>query len=800
MQSLIPFLKMPNNRMKKCLSTVVEPNMILEASINSPLQRFVRAKKRINQTFEEINNYLKESRLFLLDCDISDDNDQELQKNLSQLDLFTDQVSGIDEVLCRDHMKVAFFGRTSNGKSTVVNAMLSDRILPSGIGHTTNCFVSVVGADSEETHMEITETNEWCNVESLQQLAHALGDRKLDPSSLLKVHWPKSRCPLLRDDVVFVDSPGIDVSPDLDSWIDKHCLDADVFVLVVNSESTLNHTEKCFFHKVNEKLSRPNVFILNNRWDASADDDPEMVELVRQQHLERTTSFLVDELKCVSRKDANDRVFFVSALETLRHRISQKRLQSEGKPMRQESIDEDDPGFRVGKTARRQEFEDFENKFKECISKSAIATKFYAHTSTGIAITESMQKIMEQIHSVAYSQRQWCTAERQDLQDTLDFMTNELEKVTEEIKNRIQTISCEVEQQVTKVMSDEIRRLDYLVGTFDYPFHIHPGFMRTYKNELHSYLEKGLGTNLKAKCSAPLLESIHEYKSAMKDQIFGLIPAAASITTVPQTPRSSFEVSYELDVHHLCADFQEDVTFRFSLGWTSLLNKFIAHRNPRLAMLLGAPVKKSTFFTPPARRRATMFPEDEVDKARGTQISARPEEEMLTSLSRYEEDELTVAVINSLGTLGSTTAMGFVVGAGLVWKALGWKLIGCLFSGYTFIYIYERVMWTNSAKEKCFKKQFAEYASEKLQLVVSFTSKSCSHQVEQELSMTFSQLASQVDSAKEKLKSRIAELNEEIGRLETLEAKAKLHKNKAAWLEGDLKKFVDEFSLNTSKL
>ena len=53
-------------------------------------------------------------------------------------------------------MKVAFFGRTSNGKSTVVNAMLSDRILPAGIGHTTNCFVSVLGAEGNEAYLEDT--------------------------------------------------------------------------------------------------------------------------------------------------------------------------------------------------------------------------------------------------------------------------------------------------------------------------------------------------------------------------------------------------------------------------------------------------------------------------------------------------------------------------------------------------------------------------------------------------------------------------------------------------------------------
>ena len=37
-------------------------------------------------------------------------------------------------------------------------------------------------------------------------------------------------------------SPGIDMSPDVDGWIDTHCQDADVFVLVANSESTLMHS------------------------------------------------------------------------------------------------------------------------------------------------------------------------------------------------------------------------------------------------------------------------------------------------------------------------------------------------------------------------------------------------------------------------------------------------------------------------------------------------------------------------------------------------------------------------------
>ena len=79
---------------------------------------------------------------------------------------------------------------------------------------------------------------------------------------------PSSRCALLAEDVEFVDryeqseqclrhrplsscllsvsacmtfvlSPGVDMNANTDEWITKHCLDADVFVLVSNAESTI---------------------------------------------------------------------------------------------------------------------------------------------------------------------------------------------------------------------------------------------------------------------------------------------------------------------------------------------------------------------------------------------------------------------------------------------------------------------------------------------------------------------------------------------------------------------------------
>ncbi|KAF7239392.1 Mitofusin-2 [Varanus komodoensis] len=266
----------------------------------SPLKHFVTAKKKINGIFEQLASYIQESATFLEETHRNAELDPvTTEEQVQEVKGYLSKVSGIAEVLARRHMKVAFFGRTSNGKSTVINAMLWDKVLPSGIGHTTNCFLRVEGTDGHDAFLLTEGSEEKQSVKTVNQLAHALHqDELLTAGGLVSVMWPNCKCPLLKDDLVLMDSPGIDVTTELDSWIDKFCLDADVFVLVANSESTLMQTvapgeplpgklwggsvpgkEKQFFHKVNARLSRPNIFILNNRWDASA-SEPEYMEEV----------------------------------------------------------------------------------------------------------------------------------------------------------------------------------------------------------------------------------------------------------------------------------------------------------------------------------------------------------------------------------------------------------------------------------------------------------------------------------------------------------------------------------------
>ena len=52
-----------------------------------------------------------------------------------------------------------------------------------------------------------------------------------------------------------------------------------------------------------------------------------------------------------------------------------------------------------------------------------------------------------------------------------------------------------------------------------------------------------------------------------------------------------FQANFELDVPRLCTDFREDIEFRSSLGWQAISRKFLAPRNARLAIALGANVR-----------------------------------------------------------------------------------------------------------------------------------------------------------------------------------------------------------------
>lgn len=64
-------------------------------------------------------------------------------------------------------------------------------------------------------------------------------------------------------------------------------------------------------------------------------------------------------------------------------------------------------------------------------------------------------------------------------------------------------------------------------------------------------------------------------------------------------------------------------------------------------------------------------------------------------------------------------------------KTIGWRVLVGVGALYGCIYLYERLSWTNSAKERAFKAQYVRHATKKLKMIVDLTSANCSHQVQQ---------------------------------------------------------------------
>lgn len=164
--------------------SLVDANSRQLHNVSSPLQIFVKAKKNINDIFGDISDYVVETTSFIegkrlprsLNLIVANTSHfSALAESQGQGDIvdkaeaeafrsFVFKINNIREVLARDHMKVAFFGRTSNGKSSVINAMLRDKILPSGIGHTTNCFCQVEGVDGHDAYLVKEGSEEKLNV------------------------------------------------------------------------------------------------------------------------------------------------------------------------------------------------------------------------------------------------------------------------------------------------------------------------------------------------------------------------------------------------------------------------------------------------------------------------------------------------------------------------------------------------------------------------------------------------------------------------------------------------------------
>ncbi|KAI0982032.1 hypothetical protein GJ496_000425 [Pomphorhynchus laevis] len=699
----------------------------------SPLRLFSNAKQELTDCFCRLENLCEEMTGFVssLECYNSD------IKCELPIQVHLGKVQAILKVISRNNMKVVFFGRTSNGKSTVINSMLCDQILPSGLGHTTNCFIQISGTEEDKSSFRIAGSDQTYPIKELNKFNSQDSESRVSVNEMIQISWPKERCALLNEDIVLIDSPGIDVSADLDSWIEKHCMDADVFVLVSNAESVLSRTEKQFFFSVREKLSSPNIFILNNRWDATADEDDHGQRL-RKNHEDMEISFLCDELHvCSNHEEASKRIYFISAKESLRKRIglepSSVRL----------------PGCEQ----RLEEFSVFEKEFTICLSKSAVFTKFRPHAERGIFICNEIKAYLDELYIECSQKENQFNSDYDKAVREVEHIENTLHELTAVVKDKIRKVVESVEYEVGLALESEIQILFDLIGEFEIPFSSDDDNLQWYKKELHMFIEKKLGEKMSSRLGNVLLRTLDNVQNDIRGDILKLVSVTKEKDVQSVMSRTDFSVAYRFYCTNLCADFVEDISFRFSLSPTAIFSKVF-----RLFNLKSDSVDDQEFSNNFIDTATTMMP-----------------------------------ALRTASVLSSANGMLILTASSIVWKGIGWRFVLICVGAYGLIFAYERLMWTRKAQELQFKRQYVDYAANKLYSMIDMISGNASHQVQEELSLFFAQMCKFVDESKDEQLDEIRKLKESKFVWASISKKtAKIRSNANSAL-GKILKFTKEY-------
>jgi hypothetical protein len=212
-----------------------------------------------------------------------------------------------------------------------------------------------------------------------------------------------------------------------------------------------------------------------------------------------------------------------------------------------------------------------------------------------------------------------------------------------------------------------------------------------------------------------------------------------------------------LDCSNLCSDFREDIQFKFSLGVPSLWQRFVQNQKESLT-----------------------------GSKHNNQLES-PSSSLLSSTN----DLITTA--NNISVLTSKSGLVALGGCALIWRSVGWKVLGVVAGIYGTLYLYERVMWTKKAQERAFKRQYADYASSKMKLIVDMTSGNASAQVQQELSMYFAQTIRYVDMEKDDLTDNMKQIKIEIDQLLKYIDKGKKLKKQGDKIDNELSEFSNQY-------
>jgi ribosome biogenesis GTPase A len=187
--------------------------------------------------------------------------------------------------LRKGRMSVVVLGEFNHGKSTVVNALLGEEILPTGITPTTAVITHLVHGDEPKAEIQPPRGGERTSV-SYDEMGAAIRheEESGEEPEYVEIQYPNE---LLEDSLVLVDTPGVnDISRQKVEITYGYVPKADVILYVLDATQVLKKSEITFIKDRLLKANRDRIIFVLGKTDALSSEDVKEVETYARERLE----------------------------------------------------------------------------------------------------------------------------------------------------------------------------------------------------------------------------------------------------------------------------------------------------------------------------------------------------------------------------------------------------------------------------------------------------------------------------------------------------------------------------------
>ena len=220
-------------------------------------------------------------------------------------------------LITQDVFRIVFVGGFSRGKSTVVNALLGEKILPSKLSPTTAVITIVrYGEDKQATifYKDKQMKPETVPIERLREFViipkgghteDSLGSRIDTPIEKIEISYPFDLC---RNGVEIVDTPGLDDDYSRNKIVMGYLPNSDAAVVVLSSQQVLTEDETRLIEEELIPRGFSHIFYLINFADEpmSSEEKKQVMSRFRRIIGSEERTFLVSAKQSLEAKIRGD--------------------------------------------------------------------------------------------------------------------------------------------------------------------------------------------------------------------------------------------------------------------------------------------------------------------------------------------------------------------------------------------------------------------------------------------------------------------------------------------------------------